>query len=265
MPKIGISKDYMSQSVFDIDKFKLEKNEIARIVLIEDEFDFVYSHWVDDKGYFVCNGNHDCIKENGSDVENCVLCKNALKDSPIKPPRRHFVGEIIRYTTNSRGELLEPLSVDVQPWVFGDDKYNDLALKKDVHGDLRKKDLVIKCTAKNFQRFQIEVAEAVYLKDKETMSQIVSVYKKKKHGDIERLLGRVAENAQMSRIVEDVLGTPTSREDTQKSSATPVGGAGPQSNTPKDNGAKTEATPKSQDSKSDNDVDKELENLLGGL
>lgn len=251
--RLPYDKDNMSRTVFDVDKLKLKKNEVARIILIEESADCAYSHFVDEKGYFICVGKLEVLKEQGADADSCLLCKHALQGGPIASARRHFVTQVVRYTTNSRGELLDPISVDVIPWVFGDDKFNDLTLKKQVHGDLRKKDLVIKCTKEAYQQFQIEVAEPIWLKTEAMKNKVIEVFKERKLPDIEKALGRNINTEQMAKLIEDVTATPTKRESSAEAAQAEVVG-----DVQKEVAGKEGATV-------DFDGDKELGELLGTL
>ena len=250
--KLPYDKDHVNLSVFDVDKFKLKKNEVARIILIEEMVDCEYTHWVADKGYFICTGKMEILQEHGSDAEGCIFCKHASDGGAIGLARRKFVTQIVQYTTNTRGELLDPISIDVKPWIFGDDKYNDLALKKDVHGDLRKKDLVIKCTKEAYQTFQIEVADAIWLKDENLKTSVVKVFKDKKLQEIEKALGRRLDTEQMLKLVEDATASPTTRETTADAAKQEVIGSLPAGEQPKGETL-------------DLDSDKELSALLSDL
>ena len=210
MSKVNYDKDNMVKSVFDIEKFKLKMNEVARVVLIEQQLDMENRHWVetgqDKGGYYICLGRDDTIRQNGTDPEQCPLCSKASDSGIVSMPRRYFVTQIIKYITNAKGEPVTPLAADVLPWIFSNDKYNDLTMKKDVHGDLRAKDLVIKCTGEQYQKMQIEVAPAIWLKDETTKNNIVAVFKANKLPDVVPLLGRRLSKEELDKLIADLFG-----------------------------------------------------------
>ena len=110
--------------------------------------------------------------------------------------------------------MLTPVSFDVNPWVFGDDKFNDLLSKKEQWGDLRKHDLLIECTGEQFQKFRIDILpDAVWLKDANVKAQVAAAYKEAKQmyaKDLRLLLGReITDPERINEVLKDATGTVT--------------------------------------------------------
>jgi len=144
-----------------------------------------------------------------SDPGKCIACKFATegRDVPVSIPQRHFVTHILRYTTSNKGELLKPLSFKIQAWSFSNDKFNMLTERQKNHGKLRGKDLIITCTEKNWQRYDIDVAAgpALWLMSPELKQRVGDIWKTDRHLDIDKLLCRKVDAQQMKELVQKVI------------------------------------------------------------
>lgn len=211
MAKIGLSQDQKSHSIFDTENFKLKKDEKARILILEEEFDVEYVHWVEEFGYAICAGDYSTMFKEGADTQHCRFCAASSADGAIKSARRKFVTLIVVYRTNSKGAVLQPVSVDVVPWVFGDDKYNDLLGKKEAWGSMRDHDLMVECSNEQYQKYAINVMpEAVWKSDKEVASVVAAAFKDAKamySKDLRMLLGRdVSDPAKLAEVISNATG-----------------------------------------------------------
>jgi hypothetical protein len=115
------------------------------------------------------------------------------------------------YRTNSKGQVLTPVAVDVVPWVFGDDKYGDLVGKKEQWGDLKQHDLMVECLVEQFQRFRLDVLpEAVWLSNNEAKALVAASWKESKAmyaKDLRSLLGRdVSDPEKLSDLLNSAGG-----------------------------------------------------------
>ena len=214
MAKVGLTQDQKSHSIFDTENFKLKKDEKARIVILDEEFDVEFVHWVDDFGYAICAGDYNLLLKEGADTQHCKFCANANPDGAIKSARRKFVTLIVIYRTNSKGQVLTPITVDVNPWVFGDDKFNDLLGKKEAWGDLKDHDLMIECLGEQYQKMRIDVMpEAVWKTDKDTAAFVAAAFKdaKSMYGkDLRMLLGRdVSDPEKLAEVIGNATGQGT--------------------------------------------------------
>ena len=211
MAKVGLTQDQKSHSIFDTENFKLKKDEKARIVILDEEFDVEFVHWVDDFGYAICAGDYNLLMKEGADSQHCKFCANANPDGAIKSARRKFVTLIVIYRTNSKGQVLTPITVDVNPWVFGDDKFNDLLGKKEAWGDLKDHDLMIECLGEQYQKMRIDVMpEAVWKTDKDTAALVAASFKDAKamYGkDLRMLLGRdISDPDKLAEVIGNATG-----------------------------------------------------------
>ena len=194
MARVGLDATQKSHSIFDTENFKMKTGQKARVLLIESEFEVEWVHWVDGEkmGYYICQGDYDVMMKDGQDA-HCKFCQVADVGG-VKKARRKFVTLLVVYRTNSKGQVLTPVSVDVSPWVFGDDKFNDLLGKKEQWGDLRKHDLGIECLGEQYQKFNMNVLpDAIWLQDDATKVLVTAAFKESKgmyFKDIRMLLGR---------------------------------------------------------------------------
>lgn len=215
MARLPYEEKYKSMSVFDFPKLQLKKAEKARILLIEESAVVEYRHWAefetgnDLRGYYVCIGDHVKMAEEGHD-ENCGFCVEARLGSPLfKPARRCFVTHIVRYRSDAKGVVLQPISVEILLWIYADDKYNSITSKRTEWGDLRKHDLVITCTREKYQTMEIEVAkEALWQTDEKLKTTVVETYKKerKNDDDLMLLIGRKLPHDQMQQLIAQAKG-----------------------------------------------------------
>jgi hypothetical protein len=214
MARIGFDDSERSNSIFDADRFNLKTGHSARVLLLSEDFEVEHVHWVDDednKGYYICQGDYNTVRTEGSDPQHCKLCAAAEKTQAVGKARRKFATLLVVYRTNSKGEHLTPISVEVQPWVFADQKYNDLLSKKKQWNDLKKHDLGIKCISEGFQNFTIDVLpEALWLSDEKTKQLVAASYKEARgmwNKDLRSLLGRELDAEKLDDLISNVVGT----------------------------------------------------------
>lgn len=189
MARISFSSENRRQTGrVDFPKFKLKKDERARILIL-DEPEVFYVHElrkpeVDEQGIPVmgkatsangeeyevlkrsfvanplCTGNDDTLDEEGIDPANCKVCAQAEKfPKRYEAPRRRYVVHVLRYRTKAGTfNLATPFALEPLVWSFTDKKFNSLIDIVEEHGDLTRKDLLIgPCTNENFQNFDIAV------------------------------------------------------------------------------------------------------------
>jgi hypothetical protein len=197
-------------TVYDMEMFKnLEKGEVARICVLDDQAYMALRHYVKDTGYYECHGDYETVMRELSDPSKCYACKYAQdgRDVPVSMPMRHFVSHILRYTTNNKGELLKPLSFKIQAWSFSNDKFNMLTERQKNHGKLRGKDLIITCTEKNWQRYDIDIGQgpALWLQLPELKQRVADLWKSDRHLDIDKLLCRKVDAQQLKEVVARVV------------------------------------------------------------
>jgi hypothetical protein len=212
---IGFNSKYKSASLFDIDQLRLQRDEKARILIIDEKVRMVLAHYIrsgesDDKGsqrgkYYACLGDYDRVMADTKDPSSCPACRvaEAGRDVPVSLPRRRFVLNIARYRTNSKGAVSVPVSLAHELWIFGDDKFNKLVDRAEEHGDLRARDLIVTCVAQQYQNYDIDVSAKVIAKqDKNAMEQYRDI-KAKRPADVERLLATPFTYEQLEALVSD--------------------------------------------------------------
>lgn len=221
MPLAGWSKKFKTTSLFDVDQFKLNGSEKARIALMDEVPTYQRCHYItlmvpgndgtlrESGRYAVCLGDAEVLDAEGADPENCPACRAAGPDAPVKPCKPRFALNIFRYTTNSQGRFLSTITGSHQIWVFGQDKMNTLLSRAEEHGDLRKKDLVITCQAKQFQKFDIDVSagRATWMEKADVKAQYIAALEHDalKLVDLERYICRTYTLEQLSRMVDETL------------------------------------------------------------
>jgi len=197
-------------TVFDMEMFKnLEKGEVARVCVIDEQAYMAVRHYLKELGYYECHGDYETVLREGADPAKCVACKYAEdgREVPVSKAQRHFVSHIIRYTTNNKGELLKPITFKMMAWSFSNDKFNMLTDRQKNHGKLRGKDLIIKCTDKNWQRYDVDVAAgpALWLANDELKKRLADMWQKERHLDLDKLLCRKVDVGQMRDLVTKVI------------------------------------------------------------
>jgi hypothetical protein len=209
MPQqIKFSSDFRSK--FDFPRLKLKANERARVVIIEDPVMEV-SHWISGFGYVCCLGDPRVVLNRQYDPK-CPLCAAAGPDreAVIRLPQRRFAVHVLRYITNRRGDPVEPITVEVLLWIFGEDKFRDLVTAAETYKDLRKFDIVLECTNEDWQRFTIQVIgnePAKYTQNRDVALRILEQFKTEKLGDVGLMLGRSLEPDAMRDLVDRIQRT----------------------------------------------------------
>lgn len=222
MPEMDYSQENKSQSVFDMDMLRLkDKGEKARIAIMDSKTRMLVCHYVATIGadgkrtgrFYACLGKYETVMKDGIDPAKCPACKVAEpgRDVAVSIPRRRFAVHIARYRTNSKGQVMQPVSLGLEVWVFGDDKFNKLVDRAEEHGDLRKKDIVLTCTAPNYQQFDIDVSPKLLLGEHPQAIEQYTAMKEKRTNDVERLIGQVLTYEQLEALTTEA--TPAITDD----------------------------------------------------
>lgn len=230
MPFVDLDPANKSTSVFDLDKVTLKKDEKARLVVLDERPDGEIVHYVttgtgenERFRYYVCLGDRDIVKKQGNDPERCPACKAAESGfDAVRSAQRRFAFNVARYRTNAKGEPTTPLSLAHQIWVISNDKYNQIVDTKKEHedapcaqckGDPRKHDMVVTCTAQQYQNMKIDFSPAMLLaKDPSAIAQYKDLQgSKATEAELDRLLGERISFEAMERIINGA--TPSIGED----------------------------------------------------
>jgi hypothetical protein len=236
VPAVGFDTKFKTNSIFDTDQFRLKFNERARISILDEKAQMEYTHYVKNGqfrqdgsqsgSYYICLGNTETMADFGRDAENCPACKVAQpgRDVAVSEARRRFAIYILRYRTNNAGAVMQPISLALEIWVFGDDKYTKLFERAQEHGDLRGKDLNIKCTTQQYQGYDIDVAGKCFWREDTNAKAQVKELAAVRSIDLPRILGRKVGFEQLEKLVSDATPRigPSDIDDAIESSAAEV-------------------------------------------
>lgn len=198
MPRIPMEPENKSENPSDYPRLSLDRGERARVLLIEREPEFAFTHTLkmpslgpdgrpvmvqvtgrdgesreemdmEFKGRHLCLGALDVVQTKGLDPDNCPECREAFDGGGAIPvPERRFALNIVRYSCRpGTFEVNDVFQVSVLAWTFNDKVFGKLVDKKGEWGDLLLHDLLLgPCESKQYQKFDIEVArEAAWLSD----------------------------------------------------------------------------------------------------
>lgn len=187
MPKVAFKEEFVKKNDYSFPKLKLKKNEIARIVLLEDpQVEYVHNlrkpklnggvaetetkyrfrdgePYEDYKYEFVgrpiCLGDYATLEAQGADPEHCPICREATRSDKFSAPQRRFALHAFKYETQpNKTEVKEPFQVTPLIWSFTDKVFTKLFEYQQEWGDLRTRDLILKCENEPFQTYDISVA-----------------------------------------------------------------------------------------------------------
>ncbi len=235
MPKVTFSSENkVKTSNYDYPKLKLEKDEKALLVLLEDpEVEYVHTlrkpklengkpvmktETRKDKSTYetydlqflsrpLCKGDFTILQDKGIDPKNCPMCKLAQENSEYtEAPQRRYAMHVIRYRTKGTGyDLINPFSVELLVWSFTDRYFNQLIDFKEEWGDLRKHDIKMECTNKMYQNFDIQVAsKAQWLADEDRKKLVKTTLKENKLEDISIAIGQRKEDKWIKEDIEAI-------------------------------------------------------------
>lgn len=238
MPRVSFTQEVgPAKSGVNFPKLKLEKDESARIVCLEEPV-MAYVHTLEkpkilngkpvivekerfkDKSKytvnamdfvsaFLCLGDEDIMDERGVDPDNCPACFASTRSDEVKPPRRRYAMNVIRYATKpGETEVKTPFNVDVEAWVFSDQQFNKLR-KLAVEGwDLQTHDLLLgPCTDPGFQKFEVVISmSAAWMATEENKKRTLEVFKENKASveDLEALCARRTERKWIDQDLDAV-------------------------------------------------------------
>lgn len=217
MPRFEFKEENVKKNLYDFPKLKLKKNEVARIVLLEDPvgeyvhnlrkpklvngipetevkerrdgttYEAYKTDWVSS---VICLGDFGTLEANGSDADRCPVCAEAAKSDIVLRPQRRFAMHVIQYQTKPNGDVATPFGVTTKIWAFTDKVFGQLFDIKKEWKDLRVHDLILKCTNEAFQNYEITVgASAAWRASDENQRLTVATFKENRAEKIEVFCG----------------------------------------------------------------------------
>lgn len=185
MPIIDISSEHVAQQFAQFERLKLEKQETARICILEPSPVFEWTHTLrkpkvvggeivtemvpkndgsqdqrvkyDFISRVICKGRQDVMKEAGFDPDHCPVCA-AYHEFPswFEAPSRRFALNVFQYDTTSTGEMKGRFHGTMKVWAFTDNVYGKLVKIAKEGVDLRQIDLILgPCSVALYQQFDI--------------------------------------------------------------------------------------------------------------
>ena len=171
MPRFEFKEDNIRKNDYDYPKFKLEKGETARIVLLEDPWGeyvhtlqkpklvggapvkeqkkrrdgtFYEDYDYDFVGQVLCTGDAGILQQEGSDPKGCPICAEAVKSDKFKAPKLRYAVHVVKYDTKTDGTVKEsPFGASTEVWGFTERVFGELYGFKKEWDDLRQHDLIV--------------------------------------------------------------------------------------------------------------------------
>jgi hypothetical protein len=240
MPKATFTTDHVKRSATDFPRVKLGQNETWRLVVIEKEPTFAWTHrlqkpkfspvsgamlmktikrrsgeeisvpdleWV---GSPACFGNLDALAEKGIDVDHCPMCKQAHENpEQFSAPERRFAVHVLKYATRQgTSQLTSPFSVETRVWIMSENRFAQVVAKiTEFGGDPTRVDLILgPCINASFQNYEIGVGQNCEMRaDADRMKRAADTFKENNAGDLEPYCGIVKERRWVESDIEDVI------------------------------------------------------------
>jgi hypothetical protein len=218
MPRIPIDPKHKTDSPFDFPKLRLEKNERARIIAIEELPLMEYVHSLSAPvisngqvlmepdgdttkvkeeflGRYICLGDPGVLEDKGQAPDSCPVCRAATETDAVSFPDRRFAMHVVQYGNLKPGtwEVQAPFTVTVKAWLYTDRIYSQLVGFKEEVGDLRLHDLLLgPCENPYYQKFDIRPStkRGVWLSKDEFKQQVGAAYRTNQTPYLEALIGR---------------------------------------------------------------------------
>lgn len=236
MAKITFETKNKTQAVADFPKFKLEKNQRARVAILENP-EFAYVHDLrapkivngkveyrtgerkDGTPFQVpqmewlsrsrCKGDEDTLGDLGIDPKNCSVCALAKENSALTDsPKRRFAVHVVKYNTNPGDFNLNdaPYAVNILVWQFTDVIFNKLVDVASIVGSLQEHDLLVgPCTDPQFQKFDINYdIKALWSSNPQYRETTLATLKANRASDLMALIGRNTEQRWIDQDIEKI-------------------------------------------------------------
>ena len=226
-------------SIFDFPKLKLDKDEKARIVIIDPEPECEYVHSLrkvitdeqgrplmeeksrqngstyevpqtEFKGKFLCLGDPETLFDKNIDPDNCPACKLATENSSaVARPEPRFVLNVLKYNLKKGTTTPNtPFQVELVAWEFSLGRMKTLKGIADEHGNLNQVDLLLGPVEGPlvFQKFPIAVgSKCEAWKSESNKETAFAVIRNNKEDDLTPILGRRVTFAELQGQVYELV------------------------------------------------------------
>jgi len=238
--KVPFGQEWKDQnSIYDFPKLKLDKDERARIVIIDSEPECEYVHSLrkvvtdeqgrplmeeksrqngstyevpqtEFKGKFLCLGDPEVLFDKNIDPDNCPACKAATENSSaVARPEPRFVLNVLKYKLKKGSTTVNtPFQVELLAWEFSLGRMKTLKGIAEEHGDLNKVDLLLGPVEGPlvFQKFPIAVGSKCEAWSTESNKETsLSVVKNNRESDLTPILGRRVTFAELQGQVYELV------------------------------------------------------------
>ena len=239
MAKIEFGEENKKKGFFDFPKLTLEKNEKARVCVLETpDVEFVHTlrriitengrpvmrtdEWktktgtrtkevpdMDFVGKFICLGDAEVLNEKGADPDNCAACKASIEvPGAVDGPKRRFVVHVIKYETKKGTyNIQEPFQAKVLAWEFTENRFGTLVDIRMEHGNLPQIDLCLgPCENAGFQKYDIiPGGSCQWGATDERKAQTRQIVSNGRAEDLTPLLGRRVSDQEIRATVNDLV------------------------------------------------------------
>lgn len=189
--RFDFNDDDVKDSGLKYPKLDLKKDEVARVCVITPYFDVTVRHWVNRVGYVHCHGVQEAkqfsdlvtLEQEGGNPESCIMCSMALRADTkdmVGLPLRHAATYVLRYHTDTRGNLLHgQLGYHLEVWMLANKKFSEvhkLQTEWKDKGGLQYHDLELTCIDSKYKNLDMSLkTEALWAKaDKEEQKKIIA-------------------------------------------------------------------------------------------
>ena len=240
MPKLTFSNDNVKKSGTDFPRVKLDQGATWRIVIIESEPTYAWTHRMvkpkfspvsgrmmmkkitrrsgeeievadlDFVGSPVCHGSVDILNDKGVDPDHCPICREYQSNpEQFSAPERRFAVHVLKYATKPGGAQLAPgpFNVETRVWVMSENRFAKVTgIISEWGGDPRGVDLVLgPCSNAGFQNYEIAAAQKCeWTADDERKARAIETFKGNNAGDLEPYCGRVTELRWINNDIDDI-------------------------------------------------------------
>ena len=207
----------LGDSVFDVDQFKMETNDKARITLLENGGVHRWVHNIrpadkDSYGsYYKCLAD-ESKASTGGDKDNCLACRYAEQGQnvPISEVRIRGVLQIAQYVTDKKAVIQDPnyTAMQYKLYVVNRQKIMDIMTQRreqDVE-NLIGYDILAECVNAQFHNHKLTLLPKARSYENSDMSkQRFASLRESLRNDTDKLICRVVNEEQMEKIVLDAI------------------------------------------------------------